>query len=123
MSKKDKELYEKRKARFAAAIPHEARSWTIPEFCFAENISEPTYYKMRDRGLGPKESRYLGTIRISPEARLEWHRRMQSAKHQRANKIEDQRRRALSRRAGKASGIAMRQKRKRAAVEIAASAE
>jgi hypothetical protein len=45
---------------------------TISQFCERQNISKPFYYKLRGLGLGPKEMRFLGLVRISREAELEW---------------------------------------------------
>jgi hypothetical protein len=45
---------------------------TISEFCERQNISKPFYYKLRSMGLGPTEMRFLGVIRISHEAELQW---------------------------------------------------
>jgi len=108
----DKAFYEKRKARFAAKIPHDQRSWTIPEFCFVEQISEPTYYRLKEDGLGPEESRFGGLVRISPASRAKWHEKMRTRKFQRLAKIESERRSVLARRANKAS-IKARQRSKR----------
>ena len=49
-------------------------SYTIQEFCYAERISKPKYYELKHAGLGPREMRHSGTIRISHQARLEWQR-------------------------------------------------
>jgi hypothetical protein len=48
------------------------RSYNVKEFCASENISVPTYGKLRDQGLGPKEMRFLNCVRISHADRLEW---------------------------------------------------
>lgn len=48
------------------------RASTISEFCDRQNISKPLYYKLRGKGLGPKEMRFLGVVRISYRAELEW---------------------------------------------------
>jgi hypothetical protein len=45
------------KAPLSVADPVDERSLTIPNFCLAEDISLATYYNLRRRGLGPKESR------------------------------------------------------------------
>jgi hypothetical protein len=49
---------------------------------------------LRKRGLGPKETRFLQCVRISPQARRDWHEQLQSAKAKRAAKVEHQRRMA-----------------------------
>jgi hypothetical protein len=84
-------------------IPDAERSWTIPEFCVAEGITPPTYYELKKQNLGPEELRYLRVVRITPAARAEWHKKMQSAKAKRAANIEAQRMAARARLAAKAS--------------------
>jgi hypothetical protein len=50
-------------------------SYTIDEFCKAERISRGFLYKLWAQGKGPRFY-YVGTVRrISPEARLEFHRK------------------------------------------------
>src|SRR5262245_23111926 len=49
-------------------------SYTIREFCAAEGITTPTYYKLKRQGLGPKEMRLGTAVRISHRARGEWQR-------------------------------------------------
>jgi hypothetical protein len=55
-------------------------SYSVLEFCRAEDISKPTYFILRSKGLGPKEMRYPGMriVRITHRARLEWQRMMTS---------------------------------------------
>jgi hypothetical protein len=56
----------------------ERAAWTIPEFCFRNNISQPKYTNLRAEGRGPVEMRLgLNLIRITAEAELNWQRRMQ----------------------------------------------
>jgi hypothetical protein len=50
------------------------RSKTITQFCRAEQMSRPFYFKLRKRGLGPRELREGRFIRITPEAHAEWRR-------------------------------------------------
>jgi hypothetical protein len=57
-------------AAAAAAIPRTA--FSIPEFCAANNISEGLYRKLRDNGLGPKETRLLRRVLITVEAAAAW---------------------------------------------------
>ena len=47
-------------------------SYTIRQFCLAEGLSPPTYFKLRAMGLGPREMRSGALVRISHRARLEW---------------------------------------------------
>jgi hypothetical protein len=89
--------------QFPDRIPESERSLTIPAFCYAEGISEPTYYEMRKKKMGPEELRYLTVVRVTPKARAEWHERMKEAKFQKAAKIEQERRTAIARRGAQAS--------------------
>jgi hypothetical protein len=55
------------------------RSKTITQFCRAEQMSRPFYFKLRKRGLGPRELREGRFIRITPEAHAEWRRARERA--------------------------------------------
>ena len=58
--------------------PLERVAYTIPEFCFRDNISRPTYHRLRAEGRGPVEMRLgLNAIRISAEAERDWQLQMQ----------------------------------------------
>lgn len=75
-------------------------SYTIPQFCAAEQISTPTYYNLKKLGLAPKEMRGpLNIVRISHQARLDFQRRMEQPSEE-ANKRAEKAR-AKSRRAAK----------------------
>jgi predicted DNA-binding transcriptional regulator AlpA len=53
-------------------------AYTIPEFCFRNSISRPTYHRLRSQGLGPTEMRLgLNLVRISAAAELEWQQCLQ----------------------------------------------
>jgi hypothetical protein len=53
-------------------------AYTIPEFCFRNHISRPTYHRLRTEGRGPVELRLgLNLIRITAEAERDWQRQMQ----------------------------------------------
>jgi len=57
----------------ATPQPHVTEpSYTIREFCLAERMSTPTYYKLKNLGLGPREMRKGAAISISHRARLDW---------------------------------------------------
>ena len=59
-------------------IALERAAYTIPEFCFRNSISRPTYHRLRAQGRGPAEMRIgLNMIRITAEAERDWQRRMQ----------------------------------------------
>src|SRR5262249_37441955 len=58
--------------------PLERVAYTVPEFCFRNNISRPTYHRLRAEGRGPVEMRLgLNAIRISAEAERNWQLEMQ----------------------------------------------
>ena len=57
----------------------ERAAYTIPEFCFRNGISRPTYHRLRSQGRGPTEMRIgLNVIRITAEAERAWQREMQT---------------------------------------------
>jgi hypothetical protein len=56
----------------------ERAAYTIPEFCFRNNISRPTYHRLRAEGRGPVEMRVgLNLIRITAQAERDWQHRLQ----------------------------------------------
>jgi hypothetical protein len=58
--------------------PLERVAYTVLEFCFRNNISRPTYHRLRAEGRGPVEMRLgLNAIRISAEAERDWQQEMQ----------------------------------------------
>jgi hypothetical protein len=64
--------------RSEASSSLERVAFSIPEFCFRNHISRPTYHRLRAQGRGPVEMRLgLNAIRITAEAEREWQRRMQ----------------------------------------------
>jgi hypothetical protein len=83
----------------------EDKSFSIPEFCSAEDISHASYFKMRRAGLGPTEIRIPGgrIIRITATARREWHRRMEQLAQGEAAQQEQRRRIDQTTRAGQAA--------------------
>jgi hypothetical protein len=57
---------------------HERASFSVAEFCYRNDISRPTYQRLRTQGRGPAEMRLgLNTIRISADAERDWQHRMQ----------------------------------------------
>ena len=53
-------------------------AYTIPEFCFRNNLSRPTYHRLRSEGRGPVEMRIgLNMIRITSAAERDWQLLMQ----------------------------------------------
>jgi hypothetical protein len=67
-----------KKQRTVSDPPSERVAFPIPEFCYRNNISEPTYHRLRAKGRGPREMRIgLNLIRITAEAEREWQQQMQ----------------------------------------------
>jgi hypothetical protein len=59
-------------------IAPERVAYSIPEFCFRNSISRPTYHRLRAEGRGPVEMRLgLNAVRITADAERDWQRRMQ----------------------------------------------
>jgi hypothetical protein len=50
----------------------ERRSHTIGQWCAMRSISRPFYYKLKAKGLAPREMRVLGKILITNDADSEW---------------------------------------------------
>src|SRR4029077_14232362 len=80
-------------------------SKTIPQFCEAENLSAPSYFKIQRLGLGPDEMRVPGSeiVRIAATAHREWRERMAALSKTQQAELERQRRVAQRRAAGVAS--------------------
>jgi hypothetical protein len=56
----------------------ERAAFSVAEFCFRNNISRPTYHRLRSEGRGPVDMRIgLNLIRITAEAERDWQRRLQ----------------------------------------------
>lgn len=93
------------------------RSFTISEFCMAERMSLPSYYKMKGLGVGPAELVIPGTkmIRITADARRAWHKRMDELNQSKAAKLERERRRAQTVEAGRIAAASPRHHSKRKA--------
>jgi hypothetical protein len=80
-------------------------SLTLREFCEVEKICLASYYKMRKRGHAPVETRIPGTtiIRITPEARRQWHQMLTAIAQSDAARLEAARKHAASVIAGRAA--------------------
>jgi hypothetical protein len=67
-------------------------SSSIDGFCKLEDISPASYYKLRDKGLGPEEMRIPGTalIRITARARRQWQQRMAELASEHAAEMAEQ---------------------------------
>ncbi|WP_020187722.1 hypothetical protein [Methylopila sp. 73B] len=67
------------KPKGVAVLPKDPRqALTVPQFCTAVGISRCGYYKLKAQGLGPREMRLGASVRISPEALLDWQRERES---------------------------------------------
>jgi hypothetical protein len=80
----------------------QARTLTRQEFCALERMSLSTYAKLRRLGQGPDEVRFPGMAftRITPQARAEWHARIEEWRESKAAELEKERRSAIAKRAG-----------------------
>lgn len=61
----------------AAGIPR--RSFSIPQFCARNDLSQGFYRKLRKLKLGPRETRILDRVFITEEAETEWLREYEAA--------------------------------------------
>jgi hypothetical protein len=86
------------------------RSLTLDEFCAVEKLCMASYFKARRLGNGPQELRIPGTniVRITPEARRDWHRRMAEQAQSEQAQLEERRRQEAARRAAKAAAASPR---------------
>jgi hypothetical protein len=62
-------------------------AFPVPVFCGRNNLSEPSYYKMRAQGLGPKEMRIGTKVLITLAAEAEWQRARENPKGAEAAEI------------------------------------
>jgi predicted DNA-binding transcriptional regulator AlpA len=54
-------------------------SLTVPQFCALEGLSRSMYYKLRHQGRTPRTMSHSdGCVRISPQARADWHRQREA---------------------------------------------
>ena len=85
------------------AADHHERALTIRQFCILENMAVATYYKMRRLGYGPDEMRVPGTalVRITQQARGDWHARIEQLGKSQAAQLDGARRQAQTAAAGK----------------------
>jgi hypothetical protein len=81
------------------------RSLTLRQFCAAEGICLASYFAMRRRGYAPVELRIPGSriIRITHEARRNWHQMLAAREQSDAARLEAARQREQSIAAGKAA--------------------
>jgi predicted DNA-binding transcriptional regulator AlpA len=69
----------KKSERPAQPMPPEADSYSIEEFCRRHSISRPTYYMLRAKKIGPKETRLGGKILITRESAARWRKEREAA--------------------------------------------
>jgi hypothetical protein len=84
-------------------LSEQARALTRAEFCALERMSLSTYHKLKRSGRGPHEIKFSGMafVRITAEARREWHARIEEYRQSEAAQVEEQRRSAFATNAGK----------------------
>ncbi len=90
-------------AAATTAFKEEDRALTVAEFCALERMSLTTYHKLKKSGHGPDEVRFPGMsfVRITKEARAEWHAKIEEWRKSEAVALEQQRRSAEAKRKGK----------------------
>jgi hypothetical protein len=103
-------------------------SYTIDELCAVEGICNAKYYQLRKKGLGPQELRFPGSriVRITAEARREWHARMNDLAQTQEAQIERERLHVITSISGKkaaASALHVYRQRQRKRAEIAKTEE
>ena len=86
----------------AEVVDAQEHSYTKQEFCELERISVPTYHKLQKNGYGPEEVRFPGMtfVRITQQARREWHENNKKLKHNEKLNLDQQRRTAQTSAAG-----------------------
>ena len=52
-------------------------AYSIQEFCRRHNISNSTYYNLRNSGKGPREARVMTRVLITREAAADWRRQIE----------------------------------------------
>jgi hypothetical protein len=56
-------------------LPPPSHAFTIQEFCDAHRISRSQFYRLREKGIGPKEKSVLGKTIITAESAAAWRRK------------------------------------------------
>jgi hypothetical protein len=81
------------------------RAFTVQEFCEIERMTLATYNKLRKSGYGPSEVRFPGMlfIRITAQARREWHAKTEEWRKDAKLQMELRRRAEQASAAGKLS--------------------
>jgi hypothetical protein len=87
-------------------VPAGDQPHTIPEFCRANRLSITSYYKLRERGQGPREMHVLSRILITPAAERDWRRERETPDKIDTQTVERLRNRGLK--AGRSSVAARR---------------
>jgi hypothetical protein len=54
-------------------------AFSIDEFCRRNSISRRTYYNLKEVGIGPREMKLCGAVRITVDAEADWHRARERA--------------------------------------------
>ena len=67
----------KKKPKPVELVPH-ATAFSIREFCAAHRISESLYFKIWEKGLGPREARVATRVIITQEAAADWRRQRET---------------------------------------------
>jgi hypothetical protein len=81
-------------------MPSTERNETIHEFCESEGISYSHYMGLKRRGIGPKELHIGRALRITPQAKRDWHAMLEKLANSKEAKAQQARRREIGRHAG-----------------------
>ena len=80
------------------------RNETIYEFCEREGISYSHYMGLKRKGIGPKELHIGRALRITPQAKREWHAMLEKLANSKEAKAQQARRREIGRHASQFGG-------------------
>jgi hypothetical protein len=80
------------------------RNETIDEFCDSEGISYSHYMGLKRKGIGPKELHIGRALRITPQAKRDWHAMLEKLATSKEARAQQARRREIGRHAGLSGG-------------------
>jgi hypothetical protein len=80
------------------------KNQTIYEFCDTEGISYSGYMQLKRKGLQPDELHIGRAIRITPQAKRDWHDRLKKLASSKEAKRQQERRREIGRHAALCRG-------------------
>ena len=87
------------------AAPMEERDWTPQEWRVRKHFSKSTHLKLKKAGLAPEEEVVMlpgfNLVRITPQARRDWERKIAELRQSREAELESTRRQAQVESAGR----------------------